>query len=100
MRGHGDFSIGSQVWPGTSKIMEEASELITVLSKLQATNGELAYWEGDPLDIRMEDEIADVLAAIEFFLQENGDELDLRRMRARTSDKLKLFRKWHLEQQG
>jgi hypothetical protein len=33
------FAIGSDAWPGTSKLLEEQGELVQVLGKLMATGG-------------------------------------------------------------
>jgi len=40
MGGSGDFSIGSAVWPGVSKVIEEMGELQQVLGKLIAVAGD------------------------------------------------------------
>ena len=100
MKGSGDFSIGSSVWPGTSKLIEEMGELHQVLGKLIATAGDTEHWSGD-LRQKLVEEIGDVRAAIRFFEEQNmtGTELVLIEKRSRV-EKLALFRKWHRESGG
>lgn len=96
MSGSGDFSIGSTVWPGTSKVIEECGELQQALGKLIATHGDEAHWDGSNLRQRIEDEMADVAAAIAFFGKVNG--LNREVMGQRIEEKMALFEKWHSEQ--
>lgn len=96
MKGSGDFSIGSNVWPGVSKLIEEAGELLQVLGKLMATGGELDHWDGTNLRTRIEDELADVYAAIKFVIDHS--EIDEEYVLARADKKVRLFNKWHEEQ--
>lgn len=39
------FAIGSPVWPGLSKLAEEAGETLQVVGKLMGTGGESAHWD-------------------------------------------------------
>ena len=66
----GDFAIGSRVWPGTSKLVEEMGELQQVLGKLIATGGDTDHWSGD-LRRMLVEELGDVSAAVRFFAVEN-----------------------------
>lgn len=93
MRGNGDFSIGSKVWPGTSKLIEEMGEVQQVLGKLMGTSGQQVHWDGSNLKKRLEDELADLQAAIEFVVCHN--ELDAGRIGRRVDEKIELFNKWH-----
>ncbi len=90
------FAIGGSKWPGTAKLIEELGELQQALGKLIATGGKPNHWDGTNLVERIEEEIADVTAAIGFFVGANhlshGD------IDARTATKLDLFLKWHREQ--
>lgn len=96
MKGSGDFSIGSKVWPGTSKLIEEMGELQQVLGKLIASHGDPAHWSGD-LREKLVEEIADTMGALAFFVEKNmNDEMKI--VENRTLSKLALFRKWHEEQ--
>src|SRR5580692_6487701 len=91
--GSGDFSIGSKVWPGTSKVIEEMGELQQVLGKLMATAGDTQHWDGD-LRKRLVEEIGDVTAALLFFQEENLEDVALDII-DRVQKKLVLFRQWH-----
>lgn len=55
----GDFSIGSNTWPGIGKL-------------IIGSRGETAHWDGTQLDRRLESELGDLLAAITFVIRENG----------------------------
>lgn len=92
----GSFSIGATVWPGISKLIEEMGELGQVLGKLIATHGEIEHWDGSDLQRWLVDEIADVMAALQFVITAN--ELDALWIDQRFRHKLGLFNKWHNEQ--
>jgi NTP pyrophosphatase (non-canonical NTP hydrolase) len=94
MKGSGDFSIGSQVWPGTSKLIEEMGELQQVLGKLIATAGETKHWEGKDLKERLIEELADVQGALNFFKSMNLDVNDRADIVMRADTKYQLFLKW------
>ena len=96
MKGNGDFSIGSTVWPGTSKLIEEMGELHQVLGKLIASHGDTEHWSGD-LRVKLVEEIGDVCAAIRFF-ERNMTPLESALITNRTIEKTRLFEKWHTEQ--
>jgi hypothetical protein len=92
--GSGDFSIGSTVWPGTSKLIEEMGELQQVLGKLIATAGDTAHWSGD-LRQKLVEEIADVISAILFFERKNLTFGEVEQISDRRQEKFALFEKWH-----
>lgn len=92
----GDFSIGSKIWPGISKLVEECGEVTQVAGKLFGTGGRIDHWDGTNLRERLEDELADVQAAIEFVACHN--DLDASRIGRRVDEKITLFNKWHEEQ--
>jgi NTP pyrophosphatase (non-canonical NTP hydrolase) len=93
--GAGPYSIGSQHWPGLAKMAEEAGELVQVAMKLIAAGGGSEHWDGSDVLTRLQDEIADVLAAIDFFTETNGVPIP-ERFIERRRQKLDLFRRWHL----
>ena len=95
MKGNGDFSIGSKVWSGTSKVLEEMGELQQVMGKLIATAGEEKHWDGSNLKERLKEEMADVQAAILFFQIQNFSEEDIREVVDRRMKKLDVFLGWH-----
>lgn len=97
--GNSDFSIGSAVWPGTSKVIEEAGELLQVLGKLIATSGETAHWDGTDLRERLCEEIADVTAALRFFCSENLTSEEAAAIVQRVDEKHLRFQAWHREHQ-
>lgn len=94
----GPYSIGSDQWPGLAKLAEECGEVIQVVGKIIAANGETAHWDGSDLRQRLEDEVADMRAAAEFLVRASG--LDADRMVNRTADKLATFQGWHREHSG
>jgi NTP pyrophosphatase (non-canonical NTP hydrolase) len=96
--GSGDFSIGSKVWPGTSKVIEEMGELGQVLGKLIAVAGDTKHWDGD-LRKRLVEEIGDVVAALLFF-QHNLTATEGQQIAERAEKKLALFREWHSNPTG
>lgn len=87
------FAIGSRTWPGISKLVEELGEVAQVAGKLIATGGQARHWDGTDLRTRLEDELADLSAAIAFVVARNG--LDDGRIAARREAKLLLFEEWH-----
>ena len=54
------FAIGALVWPGISKLLEEAGEVVQVGGKLLGTDGAEGHWDGSNLRTRLEDEIAEL----------------------------------------
>ena len=92
------FAIGSGTWPGISKLVEELGEVAQVAGKLIATGGEPRHWDGTDLRTRLEDELADLEAAIAFVMQRN--ELDADRIVERRETKLRLFNAWHHQQEA
>ena len=93
VKGSGAFGIGSMVWPGIGKLLEEMGEVAQMASKLVSTDGQDAYWDGTNLREELCGEIGDLLAAIAFLSNENH--LDTALIQARMDRKLTLFEKWH-----
>lgn len=98
MASEGPYSIGSDHWPGLSKVMEEAAELVVVCAKLMATNGDRNYWDGRDLLADLHDEMGDVTAAILFLMDHNA--LDHGWVKSRAQAKRKLFQQWQEERSG
>lgn len=91
-------AIGSYVWPGALKTLEECGELAQVLGKLLAfPDGEHPDGEG-PLTTRLENEIADIRAATDYLIAVNR--LDSERIALREKDKLARFEDWHLKERN
>lgn len=92
------YSIGSDIWPGVSKLIEEMGELHQVLGKLIATGGEAQHWDGSNLRERLVEEMGDVRAALSFVAAVN--DLDPDAIHRRHFTKSVLFNQWHSEQRG
>lgn len=92
--GRGDFSIGSETWPGLGKLAEEAGEVLQVIGKLIGSHGSPDHWDETNLIERLEKEMADVQAAIWFVLDANTG-LSKKTVRERAFVKLKKFHYWH-----
>ena len=97
MKHSGDFSIGGDVWAGSSKLIEEMGELQQVLGKLIGSHGETAHYDGTELRQRLLEEIADLTAAINFFEETNLTFDEEIAIANRRISKLHMFRKWHKE---
>ena len=83
-----------QIWLGIHKLTEEAGELLQVLGKLNVfPNGDHPDDKGD-LIFRLENEIADVQAAIQYLIDTNG--LNKHKIGMRRHLKLKKFNQWGL----
>jgi len=95
MKGNGDFSIGSDVWPGISKLIEECGEVIQVAGKLMGSHGERNHWDGSDLKVRLEEEIGDAIGAMHFVTVHC--DLDAVAIHKRAADKLRMFEGWHRE---
>ncbi len=89
------FNIGSDLWPGTSKLIEEMGEVTQILGKLIATEGNIEHWDGSNLRNEIEDELGDLTAAIEFFIVRNS--LSVNNISKRAIRKKELFYRWHNE---
>ena len=88
---------------GLGKLAEECGEVIQVVGKLiqyplHQLIGSFPHPDGTYLRERLEDELADVLAAISFVIEK----LNLRSqtISKRKHEKLELFRKWDKEKEG
>lgn len=80
---------------GLTKLNEECGELIVEIAKADAIGGiDAPHWQG-PRRQPIEDEMADVFAALRFAIEKNG--LDLERIMARAQRKYTLFQQWDLE---
>lgn len=89
------FGIGSDVWPGLAKLVEESSEMNQEAAKLMAFPDEIHPDGNGDLRERLQDELADLQAAIEYAKVTNY--LDTAAMERRTVRKLNLFMRWHDE---
>ena len=91
------FAIDAEKYGGLAKVVEEAGEACQAIAKLMATFGEPNHWDGSNLDDRIRDELADLAAAIDFTIFNNG-EFDWSTFTARREKKKALFLKWSMNQ--
>lgn len=87
------FVIGTDVWPGLGKLIEECGELLQVLGKLIAYPAGTHPDGGPPLQDRLSDESADVQAALTFLHAANAMVQDYNRI----DRKVDTFHGWHEE---
>ncbi len=92
------FSLDAYRWAGLGKIVEEASELITIIGKLIATGGKSSYWDGRSLRKDLIDELADTQAAINFVVELHLCPVELNAFNTRTQEKLDTYREWRKNQ--
>jgi NTP pyrophosphatase (non-canonical NTP hydrolase) len=90
----GDYSIGSDKWPGTSKLIEEMGELAQVLGKIIGNDGSTEYWDGTDLRKHLIEELADVQATIDFFRSQNLTNDERTIWAKRANYKLDKFLEW------
>ena len=78
---------------GVAKLIEECGELVQVLGKKLAWwNTEEPHWDGSDLTVRIQEEIADVRAAMTLVAQLL--DLDFNAIRERLEVKHRLFLEW------
>jgi NTP pyrophosphatase (non-canonical NTP hydrolase) len=90
-----DYTFGSDNWPGLSKLVEECGEVIQVCGKIMGTGGQFEHWDGSNLAERLEDELGDLTAAIDFVTFHVG--LLRSRIAQRAEEKFDTFERWHAE---
>ena len=90
------YGFGSPFWPGLAKVIEEMGETAQVIGKLMMTGGRPNHWDGTNLYQRLDDELADLLAAVDFFRSQNASKLDLLKSGERRTRKLGIFRGWQI----
>lgn len=90
------YAIGAEQYPGIAKLIEECAEVLQIAGKIQGIGHMGKHWDGSNLTERLQEEIGDVLAAIDYAIQHN--ELDQEFIQQRQKQKRELFEKWHEEQ--
>lgn len=91
------FHIGADEWPGISKLIEEAGEVLQICGKLIANEGKAEHWDGTNLRERLAEELSDLEAAIRFVGKLGGLSADAHLNR--RDAKLAIFEGWHAQQQ-
>jgi hypothetical protein len=90
----GPMTIGQDVWEGGLKVIEECAEVSHEMVKLCAfPGGEIPDTDPRPLPERIENELGDLLGAIEFFLKRNP-QLDRVTIAGVTAAKIARFERW------
>ena len=89
------YCIGSKEWNGLSKLIEEMGELQQVCGKLIGSEGRTDHWSGD-LGQMLVEEIADVYAALDYFVGKNLP-TEFHAITDRAISKVALFEKWNQE---
>lgn len=86
-------TVGEEMkYKGIYKLIEECGELLQVLGKLGPFPDGEHPDGGQHLQIRLENELADLQAAILYF--EKANPMNLERMSIRIREKVKKFRTW------
>lgn len=85
-------AIGSKDLPGLCKMTEENNEAGVEIGKIYGAGHDGKHWDGKgKLKKRLEDEMADQIAAISWFCHKNGYEID----QDRVNKKFQKFERWH-----
>lgn len=86
-------SIGSDYLPGLSKMVEENGEAGQIIGKIMGYGSLGSHWDGKgkTLKKRLEEELADQLAAISWFCHRNDLDVD----QERINEKFAKFERWH-----
>lgn len=87
------FGIGSPSWPGLAKLVEECGELMQVLGKIVAYPEQVNHPDGTNTLDKIHEELGDIAAAIDFFIERNGLDEDV--LAQRYDYKLDRFNYWH-----
>lgn len=90
-----DLSIGAGHLPGLAKAVEEAGEFLQAAGKIIAYPNTPHPDGGGDINKRVQDEVADLLAALLFFTEASPERFDITGMHLRASKKLRRFREWH-----
>ena len=81
---------------GANKVQEECGELLQALAKREAVGPGKRHWDGSLVDRRVEEEMADVLAAIQYAAERMG--LNQKLIAARMEKKYALYCKWERDE--
>lgn len=91
----GDYTIGSDVWPGLSKVLEEMDELGIVLAKIIGAGGSTEYWGEIDLRENLVEELGDVMATIKYFAEHNLTQEERDALYIRSYVKHDRFNDWN-----
>lgn len=94
-------AIGSDRWPGLSKLMEECAEVTQVAAKIAAfpfLADHEKHPDGTDLVERLEDEIGDLLAILDYVTLKNS--LNTAKIKQRRKKKMERFMRWDREERA
>lgn len=94
------MSEGKDRWPGIYKVQEEMGELGQVLGKICTSPAGHHPDGGRLLQTRAEEELGDVLAALDYFIGANMESLNPVKIEERRMRKLEKFQLWGLSGPG
>jgi hypothetical protein len=87
-------------WPGLAKVVEESGELGQVFGKIVSCGGEVVYpWGGTDLRDKMNEETADLLAAL-LFMVIHSPHLNQEEIFERAQMKFERFVEWRNNSDG
>jgi len=89
------YAIGSEEFPGFSKLIEELGELNQVIGQILARGSQLGDFHNHKLATRLVEEMADTSAAILLVLDEN--KLNNKGFIARRNYKYNTYRRWQAQ---
>lgn len=87
------YCIGSPIFPGLAKHIEESSEVAIIIAKIMGCGHMGLHWDGQNLKEELEKELGDQLATLKFLAEQN--DLDYDKIFERSLVKLKIYRRWH-----
>ncbi len=89
----GPYSIGSDLWPGLSRLIEESGEVQQVAGKLIGAHGADTHYDDTDLRDRLTLELGDLYAAFSFVVDSN--DLDWAAINQRSEKKRDKYNRWH-----
>lgn len=91
------FEIGDEEYPGLSKIVEESGEVLQIIGKLINSLGNPQHFDGSNLRKKLINELADLDAALEFFIAYGLSQNETELLNNRMEEKFNKFKSWHEE---
>lgn len=88
------FGLISLEWPGVGKLLEESSEVSQILSKIIGSGGSTISAHNGNVDLhsKLIEELGDLFAALDFFIEANG--LPEEEIKKRAQYKKQLYWAW------
>jgi hypothetical protein len=89
------YAIGSETFPGFSKLIEELGELNQVIGQILARGSQLGEFHNHKLATRLVEEMADTAAAIMLVIE--GNKLNPKDFAIRRHNKYNTYRRWQAQ---